>query len=168
MSLPQPAPLELLDIVMPVPASPWPPSLAAGLAAFTVLALLALVGWQLWRYWHRRKLRRAALVQLDALSQTSPTLLAVSELLKRIAISAYGRTQVAALSGDAWFEFLSQSSQQKADFNAVKHLWLQGIYQTSQVADDQDIALAKRWIKSAIPVKVSRLTNLPNQEQTNV
>lgn len=171
MSVPQPAPLELLDIVVPMPPSPWPPSLATAISAASCFILLLLLGWMLWRYWHARRLQRQALQQLTHLAQTSPSLLAVSELLKRVAISGYGRSQVASLSGEAWFEFLTQSSNQKADFNAVSEHWIKGIYQaapTPQTATEQDIALAKRWLQQALPVKPSHHVGLKTKEQSRV
>jgi Tfp pilus assembly protein PilO len=124
---------ELKDIHLPPPVSAWPP--APGwwlLAALLVIALVA--GVALWlRHRRRTAYRRAALRGLDQLRSEwrqqhddAHTLHAINQLLKRTALAAYARADVAALSGDAWLDFLDRqlpkpafADPQLRDFGAL-------------------------------------------------
>jgi hypothetical protein len=114
----------LHDIVVPGPAPWWP--LAPGwywLIGFLVV-LTAVVLWRALVHWQRNCYRREALAELarieaqiesaaiaDQARDTSrySVLPAMAELLKRTALTAYPREQVAALTGPAWFAFLDQT-----------------------------------------------------------
>jgi hypothetical protein len=114
----------LHDIVVPGPAPWWP--LAPGwywLIGFLVV-LTAAVLWRALVHWQRNCYRREALAELarieaqiesaaiaDRARDTSrnSVLPAMAELLKRTALTAYPREQVAALTGPAWFAFLDQT-----------------------------------------------------------
>lgn len=103
----------LADIANPQPVS-WMPQ-TWGWAALAVVLLLTLTTW-VWR-WRQRVLanryRVEALTALTALEtrardrQTRAEALAqIAELLKRTALAAYPRTEVAQLSAAAWVQFL--------------------------------------------------------------
>lgn len=111
-----PASLERLhDIVAPPPAPWWPP--APGwlwlLAILGVLVALALLRGLI--HWQRNRYRREALAELRHLEHsagegnTEALLLALSTLLKRVALTAYDRERVAGLTGTAWFAFLDRT-----------------------------------------------------------
>ena len=69
-----------------------------------VLVLLLLwLGWRFWKRWQANAYRREALRELGEI-ETAPERL--PELLKRVALVAYPRAEVAELSGDAWLGFL--------------------------------------------------------------
>jgi hypothetical protein len=105
----------LHDIVVPDPTPWWPPApgwlwLAGMAAVLLVLALLAaFIRWQKNRY------RREAFAELARLaSAASPAgsgglLPALGELLKRTALTAYPREDVATLTGPRWFAFLDST-----------------------------------------------------------
>lgn len=110
---------ELKDIHLPPPISAWPP--APGWWVLAALFLLALIaGIALWlRHRRRTAYRRAALRALDQLHNDwqqqhndMQTLHAINQLLKRTALAAYPRTEVAALGGDAWLDFLDRQLRQ--------------------------------------------------------
>jgi hypothetical protein len=92
----------------PTPPGWWP--LAPGwwvLAALVLLSVAAAI------YWYRRKpnrLRRAALRELQQLEahahDDAHLASALQDLLRRYAIAAFGREQVAHLSGNAWLAFV--------------------------------------------------------------
>ena len=73
------------------------------LAGVLVLVLLWLA-WRLLKRWRADAYRREALRELGQIESTSPE--GLPELLKRVALAAYPRTQVAELSGEAWLGFL--------------------------------------------------------------
>ncbi len=102
----------LHDIVVPEPLPWWPP--APGWIVLAVLALLAGVGlaWIRWRRWKRDAYRRAALTELDRIgSDRTGGLAALPALIKRTALAAYPRAEVASLHGDAWLEFLDREGK---------------------------------------------------------
>jgi hypothetical protein len=107
-----PTSLERLhDIVLPAATPWWPP--APGwlwLSGFAALVLLALLVSGFLRWQHNRY-RREALAELDRLSSGSEAaeLQTLAELLKRVALSAWPRQQVAGLTGQDWFVFLDHS-----------------------------------------------------------
>ena len=106
---------DLHDIVVPAPVSWLPP--APGWYALGLTALLFLL-WGaavLYRRWRRNAYRRKALAELAqmesalAADQAAPLLLPrLSELLKRTALTAYGRGAAASLSGQSWLDFLDR------------------------------------------------------------
>jgi hypothetical protein len=95
----------LRDIVLPAEPGLWP--LAPGMWLL-ISSLLSLLAWILWTQYDRRKrnaYRRAGLLLLPEV-QTNYEL---SVLLKRVALAAFPREQVASLHGDAWVAFLKES-----------------------------------------------------------
>lgn len=99
----------LHDIVVPAPVPWWPP--APGwlwlLGLVLVLTLVALLAWLV--RWQKNRYRREALAELARLEAASAhvdVLPALAELLKRSALTAYPRKDVAALTGRRWFAFL--------------------------------------------------------------
>jgi hypothetical protein len=108
-----PADLPLRDIHLPPPVPLWPP--APGWWGLLALLLLVLAVWSLLRYRERRRraLPAVARREMTALRQAyrehgDPRRLAtdLSVLLRRICISRFPRTRVAALTGNAWLDFL--------------------------------------------------------------
>jgi hypothetical protein len=116
---PDPTSLERLhDIVAPPPAPWWPPApawywvLGFFFGGVLVLLILALVRWQ------RNRYRREALAELARLEPAlgepatrAAALGALAELLKRAALTAFPREQVANLTGPDWFEFLDHTGR---------------------------------------------------------
>ncbi len=106
----------LHDIVVPDPASFWPP--APGWYALAVLVLMLAV-WtvsQLYIAWKNNRYRREALAELDRLAAGSSqaeyrigVLRQLNALLKRTALAVWPRTEVADLSGDRWLAFLDRT-----------------------------------------------------------
>lgn len=138
----------LHDIVVPG-ATPWWPPAPGWYWIMCLLALLAAV--MLWRAlvrWQRNCYRREALAELArieaAVQAAGPgedsadkALPALAELLKRAALTAYPRAQVAALTGPAWFAFLDETggTQFSAGLGAVL---AQGNYQTGEQTGERD------------------------------
>lgn len=108
-----PASLERLhDVVSLPPVSWWPVAPGwYGLAFVATVALIALL-WRLRRHRLRDRYRHEALAELAALrTESLPAPSAVARrmvLLKRTALSAYPRAEVASLSGAAWWRYLDE------------------------------------------------------------
>lgn len=125
------------DIVMPPEVSLWPPAPGwwilgtAAVACLVVLAALAIVR-------HRRNAyRRAALLELDTAGGDE-----ISAILKRAALAAFPRAQVASLSGAAWLTFLDRSGGTRFADGALSALTYGGDGDREAVA-----AEARRWIE---------------------
>ena len=113
-----PTELALRDIHLPPEISWWP--LAWGwwlLIVLAVLGLVALVWWWLKRPAHTQQInlsaQASALQELDRIEKqynNDPLGLVreLSVLLRRIAISLYGRRSVAGLTGITWLQFLDK------------------------------------------------------------
>lgn len=138
----------LADIVVPPPVPWWPP--AAGwwiLGAGLVIALALLAGMAL-RHHRRNAYRRAALAELDAIGAVADAAgaAAVSAILKRTALVAYPRAEVAGLTGDGWLAFLDRSAA-TADFVAGPAAGLARAVTGAPVGDGAAIlAAARRWV----------------------
>ena len=108
-----PASLQNLnDLAVPPPVPAWPPAPGWYLVMAIVLLLLA---WALRRAWlqHRRnRYRRQALLELSRLGPAGEggDARRLPELLKRAALSAWPRPEVAALSGADWHKFLDRTA----------------------------------------------------------
>lgn len=94
------------DLLLPSPVSLWPATPAWAVLGGLLLALLLWLAWLTWRAWHRRAYRREALRALDA-AQTPGE---AAALLKRTALAAWPRAEVAALSGESWARFLRRTA----------------------------------------------------------
>ena len=110
-----PASLQNLnDIVLPAQVSWWP--LASGwYFLFAVLLILfAWFGYRSLTRWSGNRYRRAALAEFQSVEQDlqdtavrDDCLRKIPVLIKRTALSAYPRNQVASLTGKDWHQFLN-------------------------------------------------------------
>ena len=102
----------LHDIVPAQPVSWWPLAPGWYVLAFIIAAVVLVFVWRARRRWLARRYRRQALLELRAIAHDSlePAIAAASlmTLLKRTALTAYPRQQVAGLSGANWWLFLDQ------------------------------------------------------------
>ncbi len=101
--------LERLHDILPAAPPPWWPPATGWYLLFGLLLLLtAWYGYRTWRRYRCNRYRRAALAELAAITGSSSRveLTRLPELLKRTALHAYPRAQVAALSGPEWRAFL--------------------------------------------------------------
>ena len=105
----------LHDITLPAPVSYLPQTIGWLVAAILILALAVWIGYRVARHRRANQYRGIALARLAELEQdlTSPfrtrALAAIPQLVKRVTLEAYPRTDVASLSGEAWLEFLDES-----------------------------------------------------------
>jgi len=115
MESPDPASLQNLnDIVLPATVSWWPPATGWYFLAAVLLVALAWLIQRSLRQWVHNRYRRAALRELQLLAEgmqsagdRDASLRQLPILLKRTALAAYSREQVASLSGKSWHEFLN-------------------------------------------------------------
>jgi len=135
----------LRDLTLPPEVALWPPApgwwivAAAGFVAVVILAAAATV-----RY-RKNAYRREALRQLVAVDPGG-----ISAILKRAALAAWPREQVAALTGAAWLAFLDRTGRTTAfTTGAGRHietLAFGGTIDRSSI--DAAHAAARAWLRS--------------------
>jgi len=154
----------LHDIIVPAPVSWWPPApgwywvIAFALAFIFIFAGKTFIRWQHNRY------RREALAELGRLEallndshQRTAGLQALGELLKRTALSAFSREDVASLTGTKWFAFLDRTGQKTVFSTGLGTLLENAAYDPRIVAtlNEQKIqelvAAIRHWIKHHDP-----------------
>jgi len=105
----------LRDIHLPEPVSFWP--LAAGWwwLILSSAVLLITMFW-LYRHFTRPNVRKHALTELAQFTRcvndegSNQFFIDVSILIRRIAITVFGKNQVAGLAGESWLKFLDKTS----------------------------------------------------------
>jgi hypothetical protein len=111
----------LKELPLPDPVS-WFPATAGWL--FVAAWLLVLAGWGAWRLraaWLRARYRRRALAGLGEIEDGAAGIEALPELLRRTALAAFAREEVAALCGRAWVAWLNANG---GSFGADDAEWL--------------------------------------------
>ena len=155
---PDPASLvNLRDIVTPPPV-PWWPLAPGWWFLLTVSGMAAgFLAVQRWRRWRADAYRRAALRELHGAEDVA----SIAEILKRAALAACLRTQVASLTGSAWVRWLAETGGRPVP-PAVSEALAVGAYRGREPADVSEIApFAAQWIRShRIVPRVSKGTEL--------
>ena len=107
---------ELLQQLRDIHSAPephwWPPAIGWWLLALLLgysLFWLSTNGRRRWRRWRLRRMALGQLQHLFANSSSQELAAELSLLLRRLALSAYPREQVAGLHGEAWLNFLDRS-----------------------------------------------------------
>lgn len=145
----------LHDIVVPS-AAPWWPLATGWYVLFAIiLVAMATAGWRWWRDWRDNACRRAALDALASASEIGQ----VSSILKRTALRAFSRREVAGLTGDAWCEWLEGQAGKPIPPEARSGL-MHGIY-ASETTDPSLLETTKiyaaAWIRDHFPGRVAPL-----------
>ena len=147
--------VELLDLmhglVMPDPVSLLPMTPGWWTLAGWLLAVSTLTARHIFKRRRRNRYRREALKLLDAIERETDltpfeSAQRISALLKRTALAAYPRQQVASLSGKKWASFLVESTNKDSQISAAADMLASAAYRP-----DADGSLlsdpARRWIR---------------------
>lgn len=138
-------------LVMPEPVAWLPQTQGWWIVTGWLLAVLVLAGWHLARRRRRNRYRRRALAELRAI-EAQPQIDAadaaqrIAALLKRTALVAYPRKQVAALYGSEWARFLRESAKDDRQVADAADMLAAAAYRP----DADGVALckpARRWIR---------------------
>lgn len=149
----------LHDIIVPPPVPWWPPATGWIVLAIGVF-VIAMIGtlWLTMR-WHGNRYRRQANAELQRLApsltepiQRAAAVVAIAQVLKRVALSIYSRDRVASLSGVEWVQFLNATCPAATFRGATENLLVRGPYDPrfagTASADDVSnlLATARRWV----------------------
>ena len=97
-----------------------------------------------WQKWHANAYRRAALKELRAADDVG----AIADILKRTALCAYPRTQIASLSGLAWCHWLGESGNQALS-DTVTQCLIEGVYgDADSTGYEELVRYAEQWVKN--------------------
>ena len=150
----------LHDIIVPPPVPWWPPApgwyLVIGFAFLLLVAALSR-GLIRWQYNCYRREALTQLAQMEALlrnpAERADALLSLAELLKRTALTAFGRRAVASLTGSSWFAFLDGTARGSNFGVTLGTRWENAIYDppTADALDqktlDELTAAIRGWIR---------------------
>lgn len=140
------APLDKLHDFYQPPPPAWTPQTAGWYVVFAIAGLLVLwMAIHFARKWFANRYRREALRELALLPSDQ-----FSTLLKRTALAAWPREQVASLSGAAWLEFLNKAAGgsmfERAPGNCIEEIALRPSTLSSE--DERELRrLAADWIR---------------------
>lgn len=131
------------------PAAPEPVSLAPQTAGWTVLGIVLLAailvfGFRWFKAWRANAYRREAALALDEAGADSA---GIAMILRRTALSAFPREDVASLTGDAWIGFLNDTGGGSFDPVSAERLSKASYQRKSPPADDQLRQQAMLWVK---------------------
>ncbi|WP_197489521.1 DUF4381 domain-containing protein [Bradyrhizobium sp. DOA1] len=142
----------LIDIPLPRAVGFWPQTWEARLSSVLLLVAVIAGVWR-WAYLRRvNRYRRRALSELSRMKEHAQVdLLAdLAILVRRTALTAFPREEVAPLFGPAWLAFLDRSYGGKDFSEGVGRLLANGPYQRvppTQEEVEALVALVRRWIR---------------------
>jgi Domain of unknown function (DUF4381) len=145
----------LIDIPLPREVGLWPQTWVSRIAIAVLLVGAIVALWQFVRHRHANRYRREALAELRHVESAGGTpgevLAQLSVLLRRTALAAFPREQVASLAGRAWLSFLDRTSSGRQFSDGQGRLLAIGPYQPTPPDDAEMrslIALVRQWIRS--------------------
>ncbi|WOX05151.1 DUF4381 domain-containing protein [Microbulbifer pacificus] len=140
---------DMIAQLVPPPEPPavsmWPATPAAKSVGALLLLMLLFFVWRRIQTYRANAYRRAALAELQ---QAADDPARIAEILRRTALVAYPRTQVAALTGDDWLGFLNQHYPGNAFTGEVGRTLLQSPYRKAAPTQSGALAqVARDWIR---------------------
>lgn len=144
----------LIDIPLPHEVSLWPQTWVSRITAVVLLVAAVIALWQFIRYRHVNRYRREALAELARVegggAAPGKMLAQLSLLLRRTALAAFPREQVASLAGADWLAFLDRTSSGRQFSEGDGRLLATGPYQRAQPGEAELRSLSvlvRHWIR---------------------
>ena len=150
---------QLRDLHLPQAVADWPPALGWWLLAGLVLFGLVWFMRALYRRYQSNAYRRFAQRELTAIVAEHATtqdarraLSALQFLMKRVAMTAFNRAEVATLTGVAWTQFLDATNTTSQFSLGPGELLIDGPYEATQDHSSQELtalfSLCAEWLKN--------------------
>lgn len=114
-----------------------------------VIVVLLIIAFYSYRNYRRNQYRREALRVLEGISRPDQVL-AIFMVLKKTAIHAFGREEVAGLSGIEWLKFLERTGKNVQIIDQEKQVE-SSLYRSEPLpvdAQHQILSNAKKWIRT--------------------
>lgn len=153
--------LPLRDIHLPTEVGFWPPAPGWWLLLLIILVFIFLVLRWLWRRPSSAKFNIAspALQELERIERqyrNDPHTLVseLSVLLRRVAMSQYGREQAAGLTGDAWLQLLDNEAVQGQGSAALGQRFKRTLTEMPYRRPDDEVEVdallseVRRWLQT--------------------
>ncbi|MEN8213732.1 MAG: DUF4381 domain-containing protein [Pseudomonadota bacterium] len=150
----------LHDIVEPAAIPMWPPAAGFWIVLALLLLWCAALGLLWWMRYRKNRYRREALALLrriepglHAEKDREGALGEVALLLKRAALTAYPRKEVAELAGDEWLAFLDRSGNTTGFSRGAAAVFGRISWQPQAAAELSELEVSevvnsvKSWIK---------------------
>lgn len=145
-----PASLDRLADIVTLPAVSWWPPAPAWYGVLGIMLVLASVGvMALWLQRWANAYRAAALAELNRVGQDPQRVIHIAQILKRTALAAAPRQQVAALSGEGWVRWLNQTGNGVIFTEKSQAVLADHVYGAGQPTNQEIAALvstARAWI----------------------
>ncbi len=132
---------DLADIWVPEPVPLWPISTMGMLLCAALIVLLVYWWWRYRQHQAQNRYRQHARKAIDQASSNGE----LADLLKRTALVAYPRTQVARLTGPDWCDWLEQELEMP---EAARMALLSALYQPDSSPVCEDLRrYCQRWVR---------------------
>lgn len=145
--------IDLLDRLIeppePPPVSMMPQTWGWATIALILLAACIIAALYLWRHYRANAYRRYALKELEA-ARNDPA--AIAATLRRTALAAYPRRNVAGLVGEDWLRFLDAQVSGRDFLEGPGRLLAAAPYRTTR-GEPALYAIAKYWVARHRPKK---------------
>lgn len=129
------------EVVSPDTVNWWPQTPGWYVVGAIFLILLGRYSWRRIRYWYRNRYRKEARLQLQSLPQAGNGARVINQVLKRAALAAFSRTDVASLSGREWTNFLNSRCDEPVFDTAQCQYLAEGIYAADALNENDRNAL---------------------------
>lgn len=141
----------LHDIIIPDPIGFFP--LASGWYMVFLLLVTYAIHFSVKRYKNYQKdlYRRDALERILSFERSKSSALELISLAKIVGFSAYGREEIAKLSGESWWEFMELNSKVKIPQtlkSEIDKLLYRSDYQLEETTYDEIAGMVKIWIET--------------------
>lgn len=145
----------LVDIPLPAAVSLWPQTWPSRILLAVVIVGLVWTAFWTVRRWRINRYRREALSELKRIEEgaaaSTPAELAdaLASLVRRTALAAFPREEVASLTGAAWLSFLDRSDGRRAFSEGPGRALEISAYRQAPAVDTSGlIKVVRSWIKS--------------------
>ena len=146
---------ELRDIHLPNMPGIWPPAIGWWFLIICASIVVSLIVFWAYNFWRNNRYRREALRELNQLLTdysrercASHYISRLQNLLKRIALTRYQRSDVANLTGEAWVAFLDQTSGSHDFVMGEGQVLIDGQYIKDPKFDVNELhKCSMKWIK---------------------